>query len=94
MLYISLGDGGNADDEGPGHVPGGNAQSLADGNVLGKVLRIDPHGSNSANGQYGIPADNPFVGAPGADEIPLRARQQHRCAVRRHRSGAEDHGGG
>ena len=69
MLYISLGDGGNADDEGPGHVPGGNAQSLADGNVLGKVLRIDPHGSNSANGQYGIPADNPFVGAPGADEI-------------------------
>ena len=69
MLYISLGDGGNADDEGPGHVPGGNAQSLADGNVLGKVLRIDPHGSNSANGQYGIPEDNPFVGAPGADEI-------------------------
>ena len=69
MLYISLGDGGNADDEGPGHVPGGNAQSLAAGNVLGKVLRIDPHGSNSANGQYGIPAGNPFVGAPGADEI-------------------------
>ena len=69
MLYISLGDGGNADDEGAGHVPGGNAQSLADGNVLGKVLRIDPHGSNSANGQYGIPEGNPFVGAPGADEI-------------------------
>jgi len=69
MLYISLGDGGNADDEGPGHVAGGNAQSLAAGNVLGKVLRIDPHGSNSANGQYGIPAGNPFVGAPGADEI-------------------------
>ena len=69
MLYISLGDGGNADDEGKGHVPGGNAQSLAPGNVLGKVLRIDPHGNNSANGQYGIPAGNPFVGAPGADEI-------------------------
>ncbi len=69
MLYISLGDGGNADDEGTGHVPGGNAQSLAAGNVLGKVLRIDPHGSNSANGQYGIPAGNPFVGARGADEI-------------------------
>lgn len=69
MLYISLGDGGGADDQGPGHVPGGNGQSLAAGNVLGKVLRIDPHGSNSANGQYGIPADNPFVGTAGADEI-------------------------
>jgi hypothetical protein len=69
MLYISLGDGGNADDEGDGHVPGGNAQSLAAGNVLGKILRINPLGRNSANGQYGIPASNPFVGKPGADEI-------------------------
>ena len=49
------GDGGNADDEGPGHVPGGNAQSLAAGNVLGKVLRIDPHGSDSANGHTAYP---------------------------------------
>ena len=69
MLYISLGDGGAADDQGPGHVAGGNAQSLAEGNVLGKVLRIDPHGHNSANGQYGIPSSNPFVGRAGADEI-------------------------
>ncbi len=69
MLYISLGDGGAADDQGPGHVDGGNAQSLAPGNVLGKVLRIDPHGKNSANGQYGIPRSNPFVGRLGADEI-------------------------
>ncbi|MDB5911695.1 MAG: hypothetical protein JWP22_370 [Ramlibacter sp.] len=72
LLYISLGDGGNANDEGPGHVPGGNAQSLAPGNVLGKILRIDPLGSNSANGQYGIPAGNPFVGREGADEIYAR----------------------
>jgi hypothetical protein len=28
-------------------------------------LRIDPLGNNSANGQYGIPADNPFVGTGG-----------------------------
>ncbi len=69
MLYISLGDGGAADDQGNGHVAGGNAQSLAPGNVLGKVLRIDPHGHNSANGKYGIPRTNPFVGRPGADEI-------------------------
>ncbi len=70
MLYISLGDGGGANDVGPGHVPGGNAQSLAPGNVLGKILRIDPLGRNSANGKYGIPADNPFVGmGHGAPEI-------------------------
>ena len=30
------------------------------------MLRIDPLGSNSANGQYGIPADNPFA-ADGDD---------------------------
>jgi Glucose / Sorbosone dehydrogenase len=69
MLYISVGDGGFGDDQGPGHVPEGNAQSLAPGNVLGKILRIDPHRHNSANGHYGIPSDNPFVGRPGADEI-------------------------
>ena len=69
MLYISLGDGGNANDVGPGHAPGGNAQSLAPGNVLGKILRINPLTRNSANGKYGVPADNPLVGKPGADEI-------------------------
>lgn len=69
LLYISLGDGGNANDEGTGHAPGGNAQSLAEGNVLGKILRIDPLGRNSANGKYGIPASNPYVGKPGANEI-------------------------
>lgn len=69
MLYISLGDGGGRDDEGVGHAPEGNGQSLAPGNVLGKILRIDPLGSNAANGAYGIPADNPFVARDGADEI-------------------------
>ncbi|TWI40992.1 glucose/arabinose dehydrogenase [Pseudoduganella flava] len=69
MLYIAVGDGGAGDDQGAGHVEGGNGQSLAPGNVLGKILRIDPLGSNSANGAYGIPADNPLVGKPGADEI-------------------------
>ncbi|WP_175016807.1 sorbosone dehydrogenase family protein [Massilia sp. YMA4] len=69
LLYIALGDGGAGDDQGPGHAPEGNGQSLAPGNVLGKILRIDPLGNNSANGAYGIPADNPFVGRPGADEI-------------------------
>ncbi len=73
FLYVSLGDGGGADDEdgqpfigGPvvGHGPNGNAQNL--GNVLGKILRIDPLGTNSANGNYGIPASNPFISIPGA----------------------------
>jgi glucose/arabinose dehydrogenase len=35
------------------------AQNLASG--FGKLFRIDPLGNNSANGEYGIPADNPFV---------------------------------
>jgi glucose/arabinose dehydrogenase len=69
MLYISLGDGGNANDVGPGHAPGGNGQSLAPGNVLGKILRINPLGRNSANGNYGVPQDNPRVGKTGAAEI-------------------------
>ena len=69
MLYIALGDGGSADDQGAGHPPGGNGQDLSEGNLLGKILRIDPQGSNGVNGEYGIPSNNPFVGEPGADEI-------------------------
>ena len=68
-LYIAVGDGGNADDQGTGHAEGGNGQDLSAGNVLGKILRIDPTGWNASNGQYGIPSDNPFVTSDGADEI-------------------------
>lgn len=63
-LYISMGDGGAGNDVGAGHGATGNGQNLS--NPLGAVLRIDPHGSNSANGQYGIPSDNPFVATAGA----------------------------
>ena len=69
-LYVSLGDGGAADDQGPGHNPAtGNGQDLT--TVLGKVLRIDPNpaaagATPSANGRYSIPNDNPFVGTAGA----------------------------
>lgn len=69
LLYVAVGDGGAADDQGVGHAPGGNGQDLSEGNVLGKILRIDPLGSDSANGRYGIPSDNPFLGTEGADEI-------------------------
>lgn len=68
MLYIALGDGGAADDQGDGHSPGGNGQDTT--NILGNMLRIDPQGVDSSNGQYGIPPDNPFVGQKGfLDEI-------------------------
>jgi glucose/arabinose dehydrogenase len=50
-----------------GHQGDGNAQKL--NTPLGKILRIDVNGRNSANLQYGVPADNPFVGRSGLDEI-------------------------
>lgn len=73
-LYLTLGDGGGANDTGMGHTPGiGNAQDLT--KIYGKVLRIDvdtttgPTWNATANATwtsgagtfYGIPADNPFV---------------------------------
>lgn len=70
-LYASIGDGGGADDFGPGHsFPQGNGQDPA--NVLGTILRVDVAGNDSANGQYGIPQDNPFVAieADPGDAIP------------------------
>ena len=54
LLYIGSADGGSGGD------PLDLAQNL--GSIFGKILRIDPLGSNSANGRYGIPADNPFAG--------------------------------
>lgn len=54
LLYIAVGDGES---------PGGQTvrpQSLEA--ISGKILRIDPLGSDSQNGRYGIPEDNPFVG--------------------------------
>jgi hypothetical protein len=56
FLYISLGDGGAANDVGVGHVAGGNAQDP--NTLLGSILRID---INTALA-YAIPAGNPFVG--------------------------------
>jgi glucose/arabinose dehydrogenase len=65
MLYVALGDGGAANDAGPGHAVGGNGQSLA--TLLGKILRIDPRASGTA--PYTIPADNPFAAGGGEPEI-------------------------
>jgi len=66
-LFISLGDGGGANDQALGHGDNGNARDNT--NPLGAILRIDPQGTNSTNGEYGIPPDNPLVGQPGLDEI-------------------------
>lgn len=63
-LYIGIGDGGNANDVGDGHSAGGNAQDLS--RVHGKILRIDVEGHDGIDGQYGIPANNPFVDTSGA----------------------------
>lgn len=70
-LYIAIGDGGGANDVGPGHFDdwyttngGGNAQNL-DANFLGKILCIDIDGASP----YAVPPTNPFVGKPGLDEI-------------------------
>jgi glucose/arabinose dehydrogenase len=53
LLYVGVADGGNGGD------PYKHAQNLSF--AFGKILRIDPLGSNSANGQYGIPSSNPFT---------------------------------
>ncbi len=66
-LYISVGDGGNGNDVGDGHTEIGNGQDLL--NPHGSLLRIDVDGDNSANGQYGIPGDNPYAAGGGLGEI-------------------------
>jgi hypothetical protein len=52
LMYVGVADGGSGGD------PLFNSQKLDSG--FGKIFRIDPLGSDSANGNYGIPADNPF----------------------------------
>lgn len=59
FLYIGPGDGGSGGD------PMGNGQNLQ--SLLGKILRIDVDNPSGAN-NYGIPADNPFVGNTSARE--------------------------
>ncbi len=67
-LYISIGDGGNANDVGKGHNQTiGNGQDTF--SILGKILRIDVNGKTS-NANYLIPQDNPFSdGKNGLKEI-------------------------
>lgn len=57
LLYLAVGDGGVG-------VKTTVPQDLAW--PQGKLLRIDPRGTNSANGKYGIPPQNPFAHRAGA----------------------------
>lgn len=75
-LYIALGDGGGANDTGPGHGTQGNGQNT--NTIHGNIIRIDPiapdltpdsNDGPSGNGAYRVPANNPFVGVEGLDEI-------------------------
>jgi glucose/arabinose dehydrogenase len=56
MLYIGTGDGGAADDP--------DRRSLDPGDLLGKLLRIDPVATGAE--PYTTPSDNPFVDTDGA----------------------------
>ncbi|MGH9201227.1 MAG: PQQ-dependent sugar dehydrogenase, partial [Vicinamibacterales bacterium] len=61
LLYAGSADGGSGGD------PLKLAQNL--NSAFGKLLRIDPLGTNSANKQYGIPASNPFVSHKNPDAL-------------------------
>ncbi|MEF8853353.1 MAG: PQQ-dependent sugar dehydrogenase [Haloarculaceae archaeon] len=72
-LYVAVGDGGGAGDQGAGHVAdyyegvgGGNGQDVVE-NLLGSILRIDVDDRDGER-NYAIPADNPLVGDEGLDE--------------------------
>ncbi len=54
LLYIGIGDGGSAE-------RGILFLSKGPEKIWSSILRIDPTGRNSANGNYGIPKNNPFV---------------------------------
>jgi glucose/arabinose dehydrogenase len=59
-LYLGFGDGGG---QGDAHNRIGNGQDL--NQLLGKIIRIDI----DKGSPYQIPADNPFIGKQGRDEI-------------------------
>ena len=71
LLYLAVGDGG---------IGVGTDVPQEMGTPYGKILRIDPNGTNGPNAEYGIPASNPFVGEPGAigEIYALGMRDPHR----------------
>ncbi len=61
LLYMGVADGGSGGD------PLRLAQNL--NSAFGKIFRIDPLGTNSTNGKYGIPASNPFANDGNASTL-------------------------
>lgn len=61
-LYMSMGDGGNANDDGK-RPDTGNGQNLD--TLMGKILRLDVDKGDP----YAVPSDNPLVGKKGRPEI-------------------------
>lgn len=82
MLYLGIGDGSAA-------LAGYPFLCDNAGKIWGTVIRIDPSGSNSANGKYGIPEDNPFVNQANAlgEVWALGFRNPHRISWDRGGSG-------
>ncbi len=62
LLYAGIADGG----------AGGDPQEMAQdlGRIFGKMIRIDPLGTNAANGRYGIPPDNPYASGASGQVLP------------------------
>lgn len=76
FLYASLGDGGGQNGE--------FLRAQNTGVLNGSILRLDVDGSNSSNGEYGIPETNPFVDEAGLDEIwSFGLRNPWRCSFDR-----------
>jgi glucose/arabinose dehydrogenase len=67
FLYLSLGDGGGANDSGTGHSPGGNAQDNTD-ELLGSLLRLRPDTSSPTSCGYST-AGNPFSNSAGNADL-------------------------
>ncbi len=64
LLYIGVGDGGATEN---GYYFICNDKT----HIWSSILRIDPRGTNSKNGRYGIPASNPYA----RDSDPATARE-------------------
>jgi hypothetical protein len=58
LLYIGFGDGGLTEQRASYFSDSRGAR------VYSSILRIDPKGTNSPTGKYGIPQSNPFAGVP------------------------------
>lgn len=73
LLYLGIGDGASA-------LRGYPFLCDTASKIWSSIIRIDPIGRNSSNGNYGIPKDNPYVDDPlKLDEIWSRGfRNPHR----------------